>query len=63
MATDHLTIDGLVKGFYNSFTDEEDFKGTEETYQFAQAIVERGEEAWNWPTAVEDAERFIAENA
>jgi hypothetical protein len=55
--------DRLVKGFYNSFEDEEEFKGSEETIEWARAIVELGDAMWNHPDTVVDAERYIAENA
>lgn len=59
----YKTPEGLVKGFYNSFEDEEEFRGSEETIQWAYAIVERGEDMWNWPSVVADAETYIAGNA
>jgi hypothetical protein len=55
--------DKLVKGFYNSFEDEEEFRGSEETIEWARAIVDYGDAMWNWPSAVEDAEAYIAANA
>jgi hypothetical protein len=64
MATTFMkTPDGLVKGFYNSFEDEENFTGSHETIEWARAIIETGDGMWNHPYAVEDAERYIAENA
>jgi hypothetical protein len=57
------SADQLAKGFWNSFEDEETFTGTEETLQWAYAIVEAGDRMWNWPSAVTDAEAYIAGNA
>lgn len=54
-----LPIDTLVKEFYNSFIDEESFKGDETTLAFAEEIVSRGDRMWNHPTTVADAEEFI----
>ena len=58
-----LSVDALAKAFWNSFEDEEDFRGGEDTLRFAQEIVDRGEDMWNWPSAVTDAEAYIAGNA
>lgn len=64
MATTFMkTPQGLVNGFYGSFADEETFTGTPETIEWARAIIEEGDAMWNFPYAVEDAERYIAENA
>lgn len=57
------TPDELAKGFWNSFEDEEEFRGSEETIHWARAIVEAGDRMWNWPSAVTDAEAYIAGNA
>lgn len=54
-----LSADALVSAFYNSFIDEESFKGDEQTLAFAGEIVSRGDAMWNWPTTVADAEEFI----
>jgi hypothetical protein len=61
--TAYKTPKGLHDGFYNSFTDEENFTGSDETIQWARGIVEAGDRMWNYPYAVEDAERYIAENS
>jgi len=59
----YKTPDGLMKGFYNSFEDEAEFKGSEETIHWARAIVEAGDQMWNHPATVEDAEAYIAGNS
>lgn len=62
MITTWNTPEGLVKGFYNSFADEETFTGTDETLHWARAIVDAGDQMWNWPSVVTDAEAYIAQN-
>lgn len=59
----HLTADGLVKAFYNSFEDEESFKGSADTINLAREVVARGDEMWNHPYVIVDAEDYIKENS
>jgi len=59
----YKTPEGLMKGFYNSFENEEEFQGSEETIHWAREILERGADMWNYPGTVEDAEAYIAGNA
>lgn len=54
-----LSVDGLVSAFYNSFIDEESFKGDERTLELAQDILDRGTDMWNHPTTIKDAEEFV----
>lgn len=63
MTFTEYTPQGLVTGFYNSFAEEETETGTEETLQWARAIVDAGDKMWNHPMTVEDAERYIANNS
>jgi hypothetical protein len=58
-----LSSDDLAKAFWNSFEDEETFTGGPDTLRFAQEIVDRGSDMWNWPSAVEDAEAYLTDNA
>jgi hypothetical protein len=56
-----LSADALAVAFWDSFADADTFQGGVDTKRFAEEIVDRGEDMWNWPSAVEDAEAFLAQ--
>lgn len=55
-----LSPQNLAYAFWGSFTDEENFVGSDDTEMYAREIVSRGDDMWNWPSAVTDAEAYLA---
>ncbi len=59
-AAPFMTEQGLAYAFWGSFTDEENFVGSADTETYARQIIARGDQMWNWPSAVTDAEAYLA---
>jgi len=59
-AAPFMTEQGLAYAFWGSFTDEQQFLGSPETEVYAREIIARGDQMWNWPSAVTDAEIYLS---